>query len=109
MTLETRPTPEAVHYGPGSGYRRCWNCQRFALPQPGDAASADTVHCTLLARPVEPTAVCDEWAEMADRARKRTGFRSGLRRHGQFIWDDGESGGGGRGGSGGTGSGPAGL
>ncbi len=113
-------TQAAAGYRPGTGYRRCWNCEHFTLPQvpePGPEAAAPPPTCAVLQAPIEPTAVCDRWVQMADRARKRTGFRSALRRYGEYIWDDGPGGeraprGGPAGGdprAGGSGGGPLGL
>ncbi len=88
-------TPTAAGYRPGTGYRRCWNCQHFTLPPVPEAAAgpdgpaAPRPTCAVLRMPVEATAVCDRWLQMADAAKKKTGFRSALRQHGEFIWDDG--------------------
>lgn len=132
LSTETTPiTRAAAGYRPGAGYRRCWNCQSFTLPQvpgpgaedpaPGGLDTPPPATCAVLQGPVEPTAVCDRWAQMADRAKKRTGFRSALRRHGgEYLWDEkGEAGGPGEAGppgsgtgsrgSDGTGGGPVGL
>ena len=110
MTVDTSGAA-AAGYRPGTGFKRCWNCEHFTLPtpapeqaeQPASAPADDrpTPLCTALEVAVEPTAVCDRWTQMADRARKRTGFRSALRQHGSFLWDDeaeGGKGGSGRGG-----------
>ncbi len=100
----------AAGYRTGTGYKRCWNCQHLTLPG-GDPSSATAeerppVTCALLGGVIEPTAICDRWVQMADKARKRTGFRSALRQHGRFLWD--EPGGGGDGGGGQTGGGAGG-
>lgn len=81
----------AAGYRPGSGFSRCWNCQHFTLPG-GDGGGPETVACALLGGQVEPTAICDRWVQMADKARKRTGFRSAQRQHGRFLWDEPGSG-----------------
>lgn len=92
----------AAGYRAGTGFRRCWNCEHFSIPA-GEVGADDRpqVTCTLLGGAVEPTAVCDRWVHMADRARKRTGFRSAQRQHGRFLWDEPDGGGGPAGGAGG--------
>lgn len=108
MNTDTTVTREAAGYRPGTGYPRCWNCEAFSLP-PGNAEAASDaepqVTCSVLGVPVEAIAVCDRWVQMADKARKRTGFRSAQRQHGRFLWDEP---GGGQGTGGGSG-GPVGL
>lgn len=112
QTETTTAARAAAGYRAGTGFRRCWNCEHFSIPagDPGEVGADDRpqVTCTLLGGTVEPTAVCDRWVHMADRARKRTGFRSAQRQHGRFLWDEPGGGDGGGGSTGGAG-GPVGL